>query len=416
MKILQVLHQFLPDHLGGIEIYVRNLSSELVRSRENVWVFSAPGHILWDPIETESVFDGLKTIQIINKAGYKKGFFAFFKTFKNDSALRSFDRVLTEFKPDIIHFHHTVYLSGEMVFLAKRRGIPIVLTLHDFWFLCHKLHLLNWRGDQCNGPQIGARCALCLGSENQGIQRWIKSFLYLIPLLYRTRYQIRALKSADRIVIPAMFLKMILAPYCPKHLDKVIHIPYGIPHTQSSFVPAKRSDNIRFGYLGSIKRHKGVHLLIDAFNSLDQHKSTLHIHGNNTSNKSSYQELINKCSNERVFFNGPYDNQRVGDILKDIDVLVVPSIWRETGPMVILEAFASKKPVIAPMLGGMGELIRDGENGFLFEHGNVSSLKRTLRFVLENPSAIKTLNSRLDKTHSLESNAAKVMEIYRQLL
>ena len=416
MKILQVLHQFLPDHLGGIEIYVRNLSSELVRSGENAWVISAPGHVLWDPMETESVFDGLKRIQMINKPGYKERIFTFFKTFKNNSVLKFFDRILAEFQPDIIHFHHTLYLSGEMIFLAKNRGIPIVLTVHDFWFLCHKLHLLNWRGDQCNGPQNGARCALCLGSENEGIQRWIKSLLYLMPLLYRTRYQIKALKSADMIVIPALFLKEILAPYCAGQLDRVIHIPYGIPYTQSSFVPARPSDKIRFGYLGSIKRHKGVHLLIDAFNSLEQNKPTLHIHGDISADKPHYEELIQRCPNERIFFNGPYDNQRVGEILKDIDVLVVPSIWRETGPMVILEALASKKPVIAPKLGGMDELVRDGENGFLFEHGNVSSLKNTLRFVLDNPSVIKTLNSRLDKTHTLESNVNKVMAIYRQLL
>lgn len=416
MKILQVLHQFLPDHLGGIEIYVRNLSSELVRSGENVWVISAPGHVLWDPIERESVFDGLKTTYMSNKAGCKERSFAFFKTFKNNSVRGLFDRILTEFQPDIIHFHHTVYLSGEMIFLAKKRGIPIVLTVHDFWFLCHKLHLLNWRGDQCSGPQNGVRCALCLGSENEGIKRWVKSLLYLIPLIYRTRYQIKALKSADIIVTPALFLKEILAPYCTGQLDRVIHIPYGIPYTQSSFVPAKPSDKIKFGYLGSIKRHKGVHLLIDAFNSLDQFKPTLHIHGDISADKPHYQELIQKYPNDRIFFKGSYDNQRVGDILKDIDVLVVPSIWRETGPMVILEAFASKKPVIAPKLGGMAELVRNGENGFLFEPGNVSSLKNMLRFVLENPSVIKTLNSRLDKTHTLESNVGKVIEIYRQLL
>ena len=124
MKILQVLHQFLPDHLGGIEIYVRNLSCELVRSGENVWVISAPGHVLWDPIETENVLDGLKTIYMSNKAGCKKGPFAFFKTFKNNSVRGLFDRILTEFRPDIIHFHHTVYLSGEMVFLAKKARNP----------------------------------------------------------------------------------------------------------------------------------------------------------------------------------------------------------------------------------------------------------------------------------------------------
>lgn len=415
MKILQVLHQFLPDHLGGVELYTRNLSKELVRLGEEVWVLSAPGHVLWDPIERETVLNGLKIIHIINKTDHRRNSFSFFKTFKNNSVLKIFDRVLAEFKPDIIHFHHTVYLSGEMVFLAKKRSIPIVLTVHDFWFLCHKLHLLTWHGNQCNGPQNVAKCAICLGSENHGIQRWLKYFLYWIPLLYRTRYQIKVLNSVDVLVIPALFIQKILGPYCARQQNRMVHIPYGIPYTQSSVQPAKAPYTIRFGYLGSVKPHKGVHLLIDAFNSLEGNKSTLHIHGNITSDKSNYQELIQQFPKKRIFFYGPYDNQNVGSILKDIDVLVVPSIWRETGPMVILEAFAAGKPVIAPMLGGMGELIRDGENGFLFEHGSVSALKKVLRFVLENPSVINTLNSRLDNIHSLESNAGKIIEIYHQL-
>jgi glycosyltransferase involved in cell wall biosynthesis len=416
MKILQVLHQFLPEHLGGIEIYVRNLSTELLRSGENLLIMSAPGHVLWSPIETVTVFEGLKTIYIENRADHKEGTFAFFKTFKNRAVLPIFDHILTRFQPDVIHFHHTVYLSSEMILTAKKRRIPVVLTVHDFWYLCHKLHLLNRHNDQCNGPRNGAKCAFCLVSENGGVQRWIKSLLYLTPLFYRARNQINVLKSADIIIIPALFLKAIMAPHLKGRLNRMIHIPYGIPHTRSSGVRKKPPKKIRFGYLGSIKQHKGIHLLIEAFNSLDRYKPSLNIHGDVSADKPFYQELRKKYPNDRVFYKGAYDNRLVTDILKDIDVLVVPSIWRETGPMVVLEALASRTPVIAPNLGGMAELVRNRENGFLFEPGDLSSLKNTLQLVLDDPSIIKTLDPRLDKAHTLESNVLKVKAVYQQLI
>jgi len=415
MKILQVLHQFLPDHIGGIEIYTKNLSKRLSRLGNNILVLSGQGDVLWSPIKTEDIVDGLRTIYIRNKGASQKHAFSFVRTFRNHSVLALFDCVIKDFQPDVIHFHHTVYLSGEMILLAKRKRIPTVLTVHDYWFLCHKLHLSNWRGRQCIGPGNGARCSFCMGAVNQGHLRWLKPLVYCIPLIYRTQYQLRVMKAADILVIPAVFLREILLMQAGCE-EKIKYVPYGIPVPHPSPLAKNSSDRIKFAYLGVIKRHKGLHVLIDAFNDLDQDKTTLDIHGDNSADASYYRELMEKCRTDRVRFRGPYDNQRVGDILKEIDVLVVPSVWRETGPMVILEALASQTPVIASNIGGMAELIRNGKNGLLFEHGEVGSLQESIRLVLKNPSILGNLSPCLEEKHTINSNADDLNDIYNELV
>jgi len=414
MRILQVLHQFLPRHVGGVEIYVKNLSRRLVELGHEVVLFTGDGNILWNPVNRVENLSGLKIIRTYNQVSDHRGRVSFFRAFRNSDISIIFDQVLRNFQPKIIHFHHTMYLSGELVFLAKRTGIPTVLTVHDFWFICHKLHLLNWLGNQCLGPGSGVRCSFCVSAENQGFPQWFKTMLYLFPMVYRTKYQLKVLRAASALITPAAFVKGVLESH-KVDSEKIVHIPYGIPYPRSSTPPENHSDKIRFGYLGVIKKHKGVHLLIEAFNRLVQDDATLDIHGDTTVDGIYHQELIQKCRNDRVSFKGPFANQNIGDLLRGIDVLIVPSVWHETGPMVIMEALAHQTPVIASNLGGMAELIREGENGSLFEPGDVESLYKRIRSILENPSILTDLRPSLDENYIIHHNVNSLCNIYREL-
>ncbi len=415
LKVLQVSHQFLPDHVGGIEIYVRNLARELHHLGIDILLLNGDGKVLHNPSGSPDCIDGLRSIHMHDRGGSKVKRFSFFKTFKNSEVLKLFEQAVREYRPDAIHFHHTMYLSGELIFAAKRLGIPVVITIHDFWFLCHKLHLVDWRETQCGGPSAGIKCAFCFFFANQGLLGWFNAVLGGIPLVYRTRYHLNVLRSADFLVTPAAFVRQILKQYLGGG-KKIRHIPYGISTSDIFSSPSIRSDNIRFGYLGTIKRHKGIHVLIEAFNELVHEKASLDIYGNTGSDAAYYRDLIKSCQNGRITFKGAYDNRDVGRVLKDIDVLIVPSIWRETGPMVVLEALANGVPVIASNVGGMSELIQDGGNGFLFETGNPRSLLRCIRNILEMPALLTDLSPRLASKHQIDHNAQVLCDIYKSLV
>ena len=417
LRILQVVHQFLPDHVGGIEIYVQNLSQRLEDSGALVRVFCGNGLNLYAPASVLRSIGELRTVQLHDTEDAPEKKFSFFRTFRNRAVLECFKKTLLEFRPHVIHIHHTLYLSGELIFIAKQQGIPVVLTLHDYWFLCHKLHMVDSWGNQCSGPRGSAKCALCFLSEKKGALGLVNACLLGMPLLYRTRYQKKVLDSADFLVVPAGFFRDILSRYL-KSVQKIRIIPYGISTPQTPHSPGLSiSKPIRFAYLGTIKPHKGIDILIDAFNALAPEESAcLDIYGHVKAGDKYGLEMLQKCHEGRIRFRGSYNNQNVETILKRSDVVIVPSIWRETGPLVALEALANGRPVIASNLGGMAEIIQEGENGFLFTPGNRTSLLERIRAILRRPSILENLTIRLKPKYHIDQNVRSVMDLYEHLV
>jgi len=113
---------------------------------------------------------------------------------------------------------------------------------------------------------------------------------------------------------------------------------------------------------------------------------------------------------------GAYDNSQIDNVLSQIDVLVVPSIWYENAPLVIQEAFMAGIPVVTSNIGGMAELVRDEDNGFLFEVGNIESLSEVMNRISKCPSILNTLRVSASRVRSIEDDASHIIRVYRRLL
>ena len=180
MKILQVIHTFPPHSLGGSEIYTYNLSRELAKSHEIV-VF----HAINDPdaeeyeIQVDS-YDGFKVSTINNTF---KHCTSFETHYRNEMIAKKFGELLDEVTPDILHIGHLIDLSVTLVEEAKKRNIPVVFTLHDFWLFCPLGRLLKTDLTLCQGPQI-SECAKCLApqlSTTKGLRRLYQAVQRVIP-------------------------------------------------------------------------------------------------------------------------------------------------------------------------------------------------------------------------------------------
>ena len=158
MKIVQVIHGFPPYSMGGSEIYTYNLSRELSKQDE-VFVFFRIANSDFPEYDLHfTVSNGLNLYSINNT---QKFYNSFETTYKNDSISKIFANFLEEINPDIIHFQHLVWLSTTFIAEAKKRKIPVVFTLHDFWLFCHLGQLLKLDLSICQGPQ-DSECAGCL--------------------------------------------------------------------------------------------------------------------------------------------------------------------------------------------------------------------------------------------------------------
>jgi glycosyltransferase involved in cell wall biosynthesis len=117
----------------------------------------------------------------------------------------------------------------------------------------------------------------------------------------------------------------------------------------------------------------------------------------------------------RVRFCGTFPHDRIGVILADIDVLVVPSIWYENTPLVLYFAQAAGCPVIATGLGGMAEVIRHEENGLLFEPGDAGGLAAALRRLAQDHGLLRKLAHNAVRPKSIAEYAAELLALYREV-
>jgi len=179
----------------------------------------------------------------------------------------------------------------------------------------------------------------------------------------------------------------------------------------------EKGDHIRFGFIGNLSPHKGTHVLINAFKSLNSKAASLLIFG--TGEKAYQEKLVEMSRGANVMFMGAFQAIELGRVFKQIDVLVTPSICYENYPFVISEAFASLVPVIASNLGGMAERIQDNINGYLFKAGDPCDLATKLRQVINDPGMLNSMKEyiRLKVVlPSIEQEAYCYQQMYQRII
>ena len=164
MKILQVVHNFFPNIVGGTQIYTDGLSKELAK-RNDVHLFFSDHGIVKECFSKMGNYDGLpftslnpltnsRRFQQLAPVGYFTGV--------NKKVDRVFKITLKQIKPDIIHFQHLFNLSTNLVNIAFQLGIPMIFTLHDYWLLCPRAHFMDNNQDICMITNNNFKCVKCL--------------------------------------------------------------------------------------------------------------------------------------------------------------------------------------------------------------------------------------------------------------
>jgi glycosyltransferase involved in cell wall biosynthesis len=326
---------------------------------------------------------------------------------------------------------------------AYEAGIPTVVTLHDYWFICPRVNLIRADGSLCAEPVEAARCAWCLLetkrrfrepdiltagrlgdlvtglAQSQSFSRITGLSPHITAMEERRAFLKQVLHRADRVVCPSHFIMEKMAEYgFPTH--NLLYLPFGLDVSTSNGIGREREPKkLRFGYLGQLARHKGVHTLIQAFHELGDRvaQAELVIYGD-LNREPAYAQRLRSLAGAHpgIVFAGPYNNREINQVLSSLDMLVVPSEWFENRPTVILEAFAHRVPALAASIGGIPELVHDGVNGLLFEPGNAGSLARQMERLLDEPGLLAVLKNGIDPVKSVAQEMDELEAIYRSLL
>ena len=201
--------------------------------------------------------------------------------------------------------------------------------------------------------------------------------------------------------------------------DKLEVLPYGAETRALEALPRPSardagSPPLRFGYLGGVSKHKGVHVLVDAFASLTE-PAELSIWGGSSDDE--YVKLVKRRAERAgARWRGVYGRNELARCLEQIDVAVVPSIWVENYPFVIREAFAAGRPVLASRVGALPESVRDGVDGLLFEPGDPRSLAAAMERLIREPALLDELVRNIEEVKGIEAQAGELVSIYERLV
>ncbi|MCE1189392.1 MAG: glycosyltransferase [Ignavibacteria bacterium] len=399
-KVLLVLHHFVPYRYAGVENYVYTFAKGLLDFGVEVHVLhplSRPG-ITRPEMETDT-FDGLVVHRLLC-AGLEE----FADHINNQKFNGLFNALLQSEKFSLVHFHHTLSLSFSFIRLAKQAGLPVIVTLHDSWYMCLRVHLFHtFTNEICSGPTSEQKCAECFYFDAEQ-QNQLKRFLEQRNIAAK-----EVLGLADYITAPSNFL----AGQYAKHgfAQNVAVVPLGL-HTVKVF-PKSPGKEVVYGYLGSIQPLKNIGILFQAF-SLINNKAKLLVFANGEEKDVAQLEADCKAT-PNIIYKGAYQLEQVGEVLAQVDVVIVPSLM-ENYPLVVREALCSGTPVLASKRGGIPEIIQHGVNGLLFDPLRAQELADIIDSLAKYPAKLEQLKRGTKPTLHIDDDVRQWIPRYETLL
>lgn len=289
-------------------------------------------------------------------------------------ARRKLKGLLSEFRPDVAHVHCIYHhLSPAVLPLLREEGIPVVLTAHDLKIACPAYKMLN-RGGVCERCKTGSvlnvvkhRCvrdslaASAIVAAESALHGWLQT--------YR--------KHLSKVVAPSkFFLEKFVEWGWPR--DQLIYIPNYVD--ASRFDPWFESGSY-FLYFGRMAPEKGVHTLLRA-----AAVAGVKIKLAGTGPEFDAMRLLASELGVDAEFLGFKSGSELHELIRHSRAVVLPSEWYENAPMSVLESFAFGKPVVGARIGGIPEMINDGENGWIFPSGDAVALAELLSRIAKLPS------------------------------
>jgi len=382
-----------PYVLGGAERSVQFLSEALAQEGHEVIVVC----VIPDQDTSIEWINGVK----VHYLGFKK--YHLFRRDKNRKKYPLAWRILDVFNPltasgiskildvenpDLVHTNNLAGFSVAVWSRIKRRKLPIVHTLRDYYLICPRSTMFR-KGVNCN-----SQCFLC-------------------KLITAPRPRLSS--QVDAVVGNSRFI-----------LDKHLHFGYFLSTPIRDVIfniyeptakpnPLYKSGNspLRIGFIGRLRFAKGFHFLLTALNGLRHKAWELWVAGEKNENLETNGVHFSSSRIKLLGFVNPES------FFSKIDLLVVPSLWQDPLPRTIFEAYAHGIPVIGSDRGGIPEIIENGKTGFVYPAENAQELRDRLMNFIDKPSVISMmrencLNKSLDFSPGII--AKKYMDLYSAVL
>lgn len=438
MIVLHVVPSYFPESVGGTEVYVASLVAALV----DEGIAASVAVPAFD--EGEYEFKGTRVFKVRSGTSFD---LRDLNGYGDPVAEQGFERLIDRHRPQVLHLHGvTTTISVRLVRLAKHRGLPVVLTHHMPGMTCRRGTLMLWGAGPCDGRMLEGRCAACY-LQKRGLPRPVASLAASIPSnigghLGRLALQCRAntvlsqrsltrqqvesvldfIRGVDRIVVMSDWAKelFMLNGIAPR---KIVLSRQGVVRggTGYSSLSGPHLDNecFRIAFIGRLHPDKGAHVLIEAVRTSAERSIQLDVYGLDVrAEQSGYMNRLKALQDEdpRIRLLPWLPAPQVVPTLRSYDALAVPSQCFETGPMVVLDAFEAGIPVLGSNLGGIRELVSQGDDGWLLPATSVTAWRRSIERLAASPSDRQRLRRGIRPPRSTSSVAKDMADTYANLL
>lgn len=393
MKILMVNKFLYPN--GGSETYIFRLGEQLKKMGHQVQYFGMEheGRCVGNNAEQYTQDMDFHTASILKKLSYP------LKTIYSNDAKKKMKIVLNDFQPDAVHLNNFNYQLTPSIITAVReyeksskKHVKIIYTAHDYQLICpnHMLYNNNEICEKCIGGNfIECTKGRCIhGSAAKSIIGSIEGYFWKLNSIYQ---------NIDTIICPTAFMKNKLDTN-PVFKNKTV--------TLLNFVqPKKAEEETKEDYVlyfGRFDEEKGIKL----FENLKGIKLICAGSGSN-------EDFINSLPNVKNV--GFKTGEILESLIKKAVCSVYPSVWFENCPFSVMESIMLGTPVVGADIGGIPELIDNGETGLLFNPGDAEDFENKIKTITDNPALAEKMSKNClnKKFYTAAEYAEKIIEFYR---
>ncbi|QDU84305.1 Glycogen synthase [Planctomycetes bacterium Pla163] len=420
MKILLCVHGYPPELVGGTELSTKRLAAALVRAGHEVVVFA--GTLDWEKrgtLEETRDTDGVRVLRYSRDDLY----FDHWHKGRSASVRSAFAAVLERERPDVVHVHHWIRLTRDLIATAARAGVPAVASLHDAWTSC----LVAFRIRPatrlpCDAPLAVDPCIDC-ARVLEPPTPWMDADEEQRRFEEHRADLVRELELARAVVVPTLShartieAGLGLAPGALR--TDVVRPAVDLPERARAVPRFESGDVLRIGSWGHYAEHKGLEVLIDAVRALpDPTRVELRLAGG-TVLPAHRARLEERARGLPVRFDEGYAPHELGALpVTDVHLFASGSLARESWGLVVDEALALGLPVVLPRAGAFAERAQGVEWARLYEQTRAEDLARVLRELLENPPALARMSAAVPDRAALffdgDAQAAALASVYER--
>ena len=410
LRILQLVQGFPPESVGGTELYCEALTTVLRRRGHTCFVLAGACTPAKAPAFVTTNEKGLHVARYVSPLP------STWREQQHDPYNPEAEPVIKHYlqliQPEVLHLHHWLKLTNNIVSIAAELGLPTVVSLHDLWTTCARVHRQRRKGQFCQDMPTPTLCASCVDHPVWQSEEEVRQALAL-----RYRQVKEELRLARLLIVPSESHRQLLSRFLGLDKDRFRVVQHGAvtqlePPTDRPTVrfPARR---LRLAYWGYLVDFKGVHLILEAVHSLPC-PTEVEIYLAGQARDPDYLDSLRKqAEGLAVTFVGEY--QPADLVQLDVDVVVLPSLAAESYGFVLDEAFQLGLPVIVSDAGALAS--RAGKAGLVFPAGSAKGLARRIQEILETPSVVEALRQHIPARPSppMDTHAQTLEEIYAEV-